>query len=135
MKKRGLYIFLAGCMFLFCSCSVQKEDTTKLRDIDFTVVDSAEAPEELLSDIDDKKEKTFKITYADEGYLYIARGYGIKETSGYSVEVESCYESENSICMKTNLLGPPASETVVEGKTYPYVIIKMEYSDKNVVFN
>lgn len=135
MKKGCLYICLAGCMFLLCACSLQKEDTKKLRDIDFTVVDPIDAPRELIEDIDDKKEEIFKITYADNGYLYIARGYGRQETSGYSVTVESCYESENSICMKTNLLGPPTGETVVEGTTYPYVIIKTEYSDKNIVFN
>lgn len=135
MGKGCLYICLVGCLFLLGGCSLQKEDTQKLRDIDFTVVDPMDAPEELTEDIDDKKEGIFKITYGDEGYLYIARGYGKQETSGYSVTVESCYESENAICVKTNLLGPPADGTVVEGATYPYVIIKIEYSDKNVVFN
>ncbi len=135
MKKGRLYICLAGCMFLLCACSVQKENTKKLRDIDFTVVDPVDAPKELMEDIDDKKERNFKITYADNGYLYIARGYGSRETSGYSVTVESCYESENSICMKTDLSGPPAGEEAAEKTTYPYVIIKTEYSDKNVVFH
>lgn len=135
MKRIGLYILSAGCILLLCACSVRKENTKKLRDIEFTVVDSLEVPKELQEEIDDKKEDVFKITYADEGYLYIARGYGKQDTSGYSVEVKSCYEAEESICLKTNLLGPPKGEDVVEGKTYPYVVIKTEYSDKNVTFN
>lgn len=135
MKKTGLYILLAWCMLLMCSCSVRKEEKEKLRDIDFTVVDSYDAPEELQEKIDDKKEKTFEISYADNGYLYVARGYGCQDTSGYSVEVKSCYEAKDAIYLKTNLLGPPKNEEIIEGKTYPYVIVKMEYSDKNVVFD
>ncbi len=135
MKKAGLYIFLAGCVLFMCACSAKKEDKEKLRDIEFTVVDSYDAPEELQEKFDSKKEKTFEISYADEGYLYIAKGYGSQDTSGYSVEVKSCYETENGIYLKTNLLGPPSSEEIIEGKTYPYVIVKMEYSDKNIVFN
>lgn len=122
-------------MLLLCACSVKKEDKTKLRDIEFTVVNSYDAPEELQEKIDEKKEKTFEISYADNGYLYIARGYGRQDTSGYSVEVQSCYEAEDAIYMKTNLLGPPKTEKIIEGKTYPYVIIKMEYNDKNVIFD
>lgn len=135
MKKTALYILLAGCMLFLCACSVQKEDKKKLRDIDFTVVDAYDAPEELKQKIEEKKEQTFEISYADNGYLYIARGYGCQDTSGYSVEVKSCYEAKDGIYLKTSLLGPPGSEEVIEGKTYPYVIVKMEYSDKNVVFN
>ncbi|MCI9168404.1 MAG: protease complex subunit PrcB family protein [Dorea sp.] len=135
MKKTALYILLTGCMLFLCACSVQKEDKEKLRDIDFTVVDSYDAPEELQKKIDEKKEKTFEISYADNGYLYIARGYGSQDTSGYSVEVKECFEAKDGIYLKTNLLGPPKTEEIIEGKTYPYVIVKMEYSDKNVVFD
>lgn len=135
MKKTALYILLAGCMLLLCACSVQKEDKAKLRDIDFTVVDSYDVPEELQKKIEEKKEKTFEISYTDNGYLYIVRGYGSQDTSGYSVEVKECFEAKDGIYLKTNLLGPPKNEEIIEGKTYPYVIVKMEYSDKNVVFD
>ena len=89
----------------------------------------------LRDDREEKKEKTFEISYADNGYLYIARGYGSQDTSGYSVEVKECFEAKDGIYLKTNLLGPPKTEEIIEGKTYPYVIVKMEYSDKNVVFD
>ena len=56
MKKTGLYILLTGCMFFLCACSVKKEDKEKLRDVEFTVVDSHDVPEELQKKIDDKKE-------------------------------------------------------------------------------
>lgn len=134
MKKLCLYVLIMGCILLFTACSVQKDSTKKIRDTDFTVVDARDVPEELKSQIEEKKAETFELTYADEGYLYIARGYGKQETSGYSVEVIECYETSNTICIKTNLLGPPKEEEILEKPTYPYVVIKLEYSEKSIVF-
>lgn len=134
MKKTGLYILLAGCFLLFTACSVQKDDTKKLRDIDFTVVDPADVPEELAERIKEKEEKPCGMTYADRGYLYVARGYGKKPTSGYSVEVKECYETANTLAVRTGLLGPSGEEETIEKDTCPYVVIKMEYSEKDVVF-
>lgn len=37
--------------------------------------------------------------------------------------------------MKSSLLGPDKTEEVKKKPTYPYVVIKMEYSDKNVEFD
>lgn len=133
MKKAGFFILLIAV--LASGCTIRKEDTEKLRDIDFTVVKSEDVPEELRDIIQEKQENETKLFYADEGYLYVVRGYGKQDTSGYSVEVRDCYETENTICVETNLLGPPKGEEVVEKPTYPCVVIKMEYSEKDVVFN
>lgn len=120
---------------LASGCTIRKEDTEKLRDIDFTVVESEDVPEELRDIIQEKQENETKLFYADEGYLYVVRGYGKQDTSGYSVEVRDCYETENTICVETSLLGPPKGEEIVEKPTYPCVVIKIEYSEKDVVFN
>ena len=74
------------------------------------------------------------MTYADNGSLYIAVGYGEQPTSGYSIEVKELYESKNAIYIHTNLIGPTNDERIVERKTYPYIVVKLEYLDKNVVF-
>lgn len=133
MKKAGFFILLIAV--LASGCTIRKEDTEKLRDIDFTVVKSEDVPEELRDIIQEKQENETKLFYADEGYLYVVRGYGKQDTSGYSVEVRDCYETENTICVETNLLGPPKGEEVVDKPTYPCVVIKMEYSEKDVIFN
>ena len=36
--------------------------------------------------------------------------------------------------MKTNLIGPPKDEEIIEESTYPYVVVKIEYIEKDVVF-
>ena len=116
MKK---FLFAILCTLTFCfvtGCSAEKISTQKIRDIDFTVVDEAKIPEELEEKIDDKEEKPFKLTYADNGALYIAVGYGEQKTSGYSIKVTDLYETENAIYIHTSLIGPAKDEKIVEKK-------------------
>lgn len=131
MKKVAVILVF---MFLLCGCSVQKDDMKKLREIEFTVVDEMKIPVELKQYIEEEKEEPFEIVYGDEGYLYLAKGYGTKETSGYSIEVKECFETSNIIYMETNLLGPRKKEEIQEEESFPYIVLKIEYSDKSVVF-
>lgn len=134
MKKRCVYILSIFMVLLSSACSAGRDSQEKLRDIDFTVVSPSDVPEEFAQLIAEKQEDVFKLTYADKGYLYLARGYGEQETSGYSVEVSECYETEDVICIKTGLIGPAKGEEIIEESTYPYVVVKIEYSEKSVVF-
>ncbi|MBP3663860.1 MAG: protease complex subunit PrcB family protein [Tyzzerella sp.] len=133
--KRLCAAILSICILLtFSACSVEKIGTEKIRDIDFTVIKEEDIPEELKTKINDNEKQVFKLTYADQGALYIAEGYGEQPTSGYSIEVKDCFETKNAIYVHTNLIGPSNEEKIVEAKTYPYIVIKMEFMDKNVVF-
>ena len=85
--------------------------------------------------IEEKKKEPMKVTYADQGYLYAAVGYGKQETSGYSITVDECYETDNAICIHTSLLGPKKDEKVSEKASYPYLVIKTEAIDKVVEFD
>lgn len=133
--KRLCAAILSICILLtFSACSVEKIGTEKIRDIDFTVIKEEDIPEELKTKINDNEKQVFKLTYVDQGALYIAEGYGEQPTSGYSIEVKDCFETKNAIYVHTNLIGPSNEEKIVEAKTYPYIVIKMEFMDKNVVF-
>ena len=134
MKRKISTIFCIIILILLCSCSAEKTSTTKIRDIEFTVIEEENVPEELMRMMEEKQGLPFKLTYADKGELYIAEGYGEKSTSGYSVEVKECFETKNAIYLHTNLLGPAKEEKIVEAKTYPHVVIKLELIEKNVVF-
>lgn len=134
MRKRICFV----CCLLFCmivtACTAEKLKTEKLQDIDFTVVAKEDIPKELLQEIEKREKKPFKLTYEDQGYLYIAEGYGKQATSGYSIEVAELYESENAIYVQTNLIGPAENEDIVMRPTYPFIVVKIESIDKNVVF-
>ena len=133
--KKFLSVMLTICiLFSLSACSAKQLGTEKIRDIEFTVVEEKNIPKELKKIIEKKEKQVMKLTYADQGALYIVQGYGEQPTSGYSIIVKECFEKKNAIYVHTNLMGPAKDEPIVEIQTYPYIVIKMEYSDKNVVF-
>ncbi len=132
MKKS--VILLVILMLFISGCSVKKNEVTKIRDLEFTVLKEEEIPEEFKAMIEENKTKECKLTYVDNGYLYICVGYGEQSTSGYSIQVKELYLTENSIYMDTTLIGPKKDENVSQVLTYPYIVIKTEFVDKNVVF-
>ena len=128
---------LVICLFLFTltGCVSEPVKTEKQRDLEFTVLDKLSVPDEFQALIEEKKEKPFRLTYADAEELYIAEGYGAQLKTGYSVEVTELYETENTIFIHTNLLGPGKEEETKEITTFPYVVVKLKLIDKNVVFD
>lgn len=125
----SLFLLLVGLV----ACGFEKNNTTKIRDLEYTVLEDEEVPEELLSLIEEQKAGEFKLTFTYEGYLYIARGFGMQDTGGYSIQMESLYLTENAIYFDANLLGPTKEEAIGE-VSYPYIVVKTEAIDTVVVF-
>lgn len=125
---------LVFCLFFLSSCGSVRKDSTDQKQMDFTVVEEADLPQELLKIITEKKEAPFKLTYNCDGYLYIVQGYGEQNTGGYSITVDNIYEKENAIYFETTLMGPSKDEEVKEALSYPYIVVKVENKDMSVVF-
>ena len=86
--------------------------------------------------IETKKQEEFQLSFQDGNYLYLCVGYGEKETGGYSICVKDLYLTESSIVLDTTLLGPKTNgDKKIPGKSYPYIVIKMEYIDAVVIFS
>lgn len=142
---RGYVLFgMAMAVFIFClaGCGVETKDgNEKIKDLEFTVLGEENIPEELKQVIEEKKEKEFKLTYQDGDFLYICVGYGRQETGGYSITVNELYLTANAIYVDTNLIGPEPENRELyhgqekDGASYPYVVVKLEYLDKAVVFD
>lgn len=130
----GVIAVMLTLVFIMSGCSMEESSNEKLRDLEFTIVDQNDIPEELLQIIDEKKAGEFKVTYTDNENLYICIGYGEQKTGGYSIAVSDLYLTSNAIFIKTNLIGPSKDEKISEGLSYPYVVVKTEYIDKSVVF-
>ena len=123
---------------LLTGCRNETNPMEKIKDLEFTVLAEDNIPEELKSVIEEKKTNAFKVTYQDNGFLYICVGYGEQVSGGYSITVNQLYLTENAIYADTTLLGPdPAqgAEVKKSSPSYPYVVIKTEFVDKPVVFN
>ena len=136
-RSKRLFLFLgAACLAaaLLSGCVTHNGTQEKLRDLEFTVLDKEDVPQEMKQMIEEEKAEPFRLTYTDQGSLYIAEGYGAQLTTGYSVEVTGLYETEDEIRIHTSLLGPEKGEEIKEITTFPYVVVQLGAIDKNVIF-
>ncbi len=135
IKKWVLFIScMLSAMWLAGCGQTQATQEEKLRDLEFTVVATAEQPETLQEVIEEKKAEGFQICYTKGDYLYLAIGYGTQQTGGYSISVNAVYETENTIVVDTTLIGPESQEAAEAVESYPYVVIKIENIDKTIQF-
>lgn len=134
MRRLLTWIAAALLLCVLAGCSVEKKGEDKQNDVEFTIVEEEEIPKEMARVIEEQKKEPFQITYGDKEYLYIGQGYGEQPTSGYSISVDSCYEAEHAIYIHTSLLGPGTEEEISENPTCPYVVVRVKWSEKHVVF-
>lgn len=138
--KRGITRRILCCVLALAvsgavaGCSTEKDSVEKVKDLDFTIVAEEDIPQEFLGAIEEKKQNPMKLSFLDTGNLYIAVGYGVQKSTGYSVGVEELYLTENSIYIDTTLIGPAQGEAVTQTETWPYVVVKTERREEPVVF-
>ncbi len=131
---RLLLFFALLPLCMAAGCGTEKEEYTKTGEVEFTVVEEADVPTELLDVIKEKKSEPFKLTYTAEDALYLAKGYGEQPSGGYSIAVEELFQAKEGICLKTTLIGPAADEKVTTAVTYPYIVIKLQKMETEVHF-
>lgn len=137
MKKsigRLLLFFALLPLCMTAGCGTEKEEYTKTGEVEFTVVEEADVPKELLDVIKEKKSEPFKLTYLAEDALYLAQGYGEQPSGGYSIAVDELFQAKEGVCLKTTLIGPAADEKVTTAVTYPYIVIKLQKMETEVHF-
>ena len=123
---------LAFCLLLSLEtggCVRQEKKSSEQHELEIKIV-----TEELMSLIEKNKKNPFRLTFADQGKLYLAEGYGEQKTTGYSVEVDRLCETQEAVHIHTGLLGPEKGEEKKEIATYPYVVVELEETEKNIRF-
>ena len=131
----GIFIAIIVVLIMYLTgCSMSQQDGGKVEDIDFTVVENQDVPDELMKLIKEKKQNTLRLTYTTKDYTYMVAGYGSQPTSGYSIKVNDVYLGKNAIYVDVSLIGPAAGEQVNEMPTTPYIVIKIEKRDEPVIF-
>ena len=132
--KYGLCVMGFLMLCLLTGCGVKKDPLEKIKDIEFTVLADENIPLELKNVIDEKKSTAFKITYQDNGFIYICVGYGEQVSGGYSIAVNDLYLTDNAVYADTTLIGPDPGTQKVNTPSYPYIVLKTEFIEKPVVF-
>lgn len=136
MIKKAVIIMLAVCMVVLgAGCEKEETSVERGKDWDYTVVAIRDCPEDFLKELEEKKINAFQMTYMDGECLYIAAGYGEQATGGFSIAVRGLYESGDKLCFEAELMGPGKDEIVKEKPSYPFVIIKTEKTEKEVIFD
>lgn len=125
-KKLLLFFCLCGIFVCFTGCMQAEKELKKIKDLEFTVVEEADVPKELLAKINEKKAEPFGMTYTDAGYVYIAQGYGEQPCGGYSIAVKELYLSEEMIVFQSELIGPGENDLVNRAATHPYIVVKIQ---------
>lgn len=126
-------VLLVGCL-AFTGCQGGKEDDKKLEDLAFTVIGEKDAPQALQEMIMQKKADPFKLTYADGQDMYIVIGEGPQNGGGFSIVVKELYLTENSVVIKTELMGPEKGEASGTENSYPVLVVKTAFCEEPVVF-
>lgn len=138
IKAALLLVLLFSLAFVVMGCNQKKEDGAK-KDIEFTVCSRENLPEELLSIIEEKKEKMCKFTYTNGSFMYIVVCYGEKERENLNVVVNDLFMTSNAIYIDTTLKtdAVTATDSVATGEfsMYPYIVLKCEKYDVPVVFD
>lgn len=135
MAKKIILMAVVICVIVSAAgCEKQKESKERGKEWDYTVVAVRDCPEDFLKELEEKKINAFQMTYMDGEYLYIAIGYGEQATGGFSIAVRGLYESGEGLCFETELMGPGKEEVVKEKPSYPFVVVKTEKTEKEVVF-
>ena len=133
-KKQVLLLLLAFLLAYIAGCGQKSDKPEKIKDVEYTVQEESLVPEELLAKMKEKQKEPFQMTYVTDGYLYIAKGYGAQETSGYSIRVTELYEAAEGIVFSSELIGPAKDEPVLQVETYPYVVVKLKDFGMDVLF-
>ena len=119
----GVLMVILGGIAAFTGCQPGDSEEKRGEDLEFTVSGETDIPAALKELIDKKREKAFKLTYADGQEMYIVIGEGPQKGGGYSVAV-----------IRTELQGPEAGEAKGTEESFPVLIVRTEFRDKPVVF-
>ena len=128
-KLKKILVMAAGVLVILettviSGCRANISGTESDRMVEYTVICGDE--------INENKAKAMKLTYKDDEYLYIAEGFGTKETGGYSITVNQFYVKDKAMYFDTRLIAPDKGEKVSNQASYPYIVIKTELSENFV---
>lgn len=132
MKKWKILWIVMILLLTLTGCQMLSVEKVKLRDLEFVILSEEVLSEELKTIINERKAEPFKLTYADADALYICIGYGEQKGGGYSITVDELYLTETAVYVETTLLGPD-SESSRDVISYPYIVIRTEALDENVI--
>ncbi|MCC8049645.1 MAG: protease complex subunit PrcB family protein [Clostridiales bacterium] len=131
MHRSAVIFALSGILLFSSGC--QRQEESEKTEVEYTVAMSGEIPDELAAIIEENKEKEMRLVWMDGNDMYLIRGYGKQATGGYSIAVAECTEDEETLWFDTRLIGPQKEDAASAEPSYPWLVVKITATDKEVV--
>lgn len=133
----SLLLFLICCCITSCANAFSIDGLyfgkfgkrAKVQPVKYEICAEKNIPERLQKILEERKKKPGTLAYKNSRYTYLVVCYGEKPYSGYSVRVEQCWKNEEQLYLETQLIGPAASEEVVETLTYPFLVVRCKRTE------
>lgn len=112
----------------------QKDERGQKQKVVYVVCRRSVIPVQLGKLIDEQKREAFHFTYTTGGFTYYVIGYGRQPGSGYKIKVREFSADRTHIYIDTILTGV-TKEHQKHGKSYPYIVLKSQFYEKDVIFH
>ena len=137
VKRALLAATVLLLLMMVISCGEKqkpKRTYESMQDAVYEIVSGSNVPHKVNEKIFKERDKGFGFSYRDNEGMYIAFGFGRQNTGGFSIQLAAVKENEDEILIEAKLIAPAPEEVVSTSPSYPYMILKMEDTEKNVEF-
>ena len=136
--RRQLTLFIA-IIFTCAACGSAEEsgageDEAAAPDLSYEIVSGDQVPQKLSEKILQEQGEKFGFSYRNGEDLYIAFGFGQKETGGYSIQITAAKDMGNKILIEAHLIAPQAGEVVSQSASYPYMVLLTKDTGAEIQF-
>lgn len=137
VKRVMLAAVVLLLLMMVISCGEKqkpKRTYESMKDAVYEIVSGSDVPHKVNEKIFKERDKGFGFSYRDNEGMYIAFGFGRQNTGGFSIQLAAVKENEDEILIEAKLIAPAPEEVVSTSPSYPYMILKMDNTEKNVEF-
>lgn len=134
MKRIAFFIILWISLSAVQTGCVQQEERGQREKVVYAICKRSVIPTQLGTLIDEQKKNPFHFTYTTGDFTYYIIGYGRQSGRGYKINVKKFTADRTHIYIDTTLTGV-TKEHQRDGTSYPYIILKSQFYEKDVIFH
>lgn len=133
--NRRIWILILGIILCVIQIGcIKKDEQGQKQKVVYVVCRRSVIPVQLGKLIDEQKNEAFHFTYTTGDFIYYVIGYGKQSGRGYKIKVREFSADQTHIYIDTILTGV-TKEHQIHGKSYPYIVLKSQFYEKDVIFH
>lgn len=134
MKRKFVWMLICIILCFGSTRCVKKDKQGQREKVVYVICKRDVVPTQLGELIDEQKTQAFHFTYTTGDFTYYVVGYGRQPGSGYKIKVKEFSADQTHIYIDTTLEGV-TKEHQRKGRSYPYIILKSQFYEKDVIFH